>query len=427
MTVHATFVGAYNATQAMTGGNLTSTGAYVVVDESVGMGYAAYAILNVSTPSHGHLFVTLQAAELRVLAIHVAATGSFPVAGNYSANATPPLTPMNVSLAATVVVLDAYRAYVNLTTGPNGSVSLNDEHVRVLRGVNISLAAMDFPNVTTTVGGGHSIKYTTGAIVVRGWVAEDLSANFTPALRIVEGPLHVGKNWTTNPTVRFQGTVAYASLVAVQLPNGVAAQQMQSGSATLNATANVSLVFTVIGVKTVYDAEWASGERLRDRILRRPRATAGSRWRMDFVLPAADPTHPGGIAQSVPSTRRRRPWPRLRLRPARALLHATWDDRLPGGDARVRDTSRTASPMSPSNAKLAMQGLGAPGRSLRTPPSGSILGVLGDRCPRGRGGDRVRRKRTTEGLCRRPLNGREFLRGAARLSPTPFPPFLFLR
>jgi hypothetical protein len=375
LSVHATFVGAYNASQAMTGGNLTTAGAYIVVDESLGVGYAAYAILNVSTPSTGHVYVTLQAAELRVLAVRILASGSFPVAGNYSANSTPNLTPMNVSLAATIQVLDAYRAYVNLTTGPNGSLWLNNEHVQALRGVNLSLVAVNFPNVTATASGGQSIKYTTGAISVRGWVAEDLAANFTPALQIVQGPLHVGKHWTTNSTVRFQGAVAYASAVAVVLPNGVSAQQTQSGGATLNATANVSLTFTVIGVKTVYDA---NGHPDKDFVIAYTDASGNGGVMMAdglLVLPTMNPTHSGGIAQSVPEHVATAP-----LSPSSTpLQHSLYSSQRGMVDSQEASPTAgqvvTASPMTPNNARAAMHGLGTPVAPLVGPP-GSILGVV---------------------------------------------------
>ncbi|HKS59860.1 MAG TPA: hypothetical protein VJS68_03680, partial [Thermoplasmata archaeon] len=187
-------VGAYDATQNLSGGNLTQNGAYVSLSESAAMRYAAYAIVNETSPSASQRYVVLQAAEYEHLALGIAASGTFPAPGNYSNGSSVPLQPMNISLQASVEVLNYYRAFLNFTSGANGSLALNDEHVQALRAFNLSLAATNFPNATTNATGQVDLKYVSGAISVRGWVAGDLRANFTPALPLVEGPLFVGKS-----------------------------------------------------------------------------------------------------------------------------------------------------------------------------------------------------------------------------------------
>jgi len=158
------YVGAYNNSQNLTGGNLTSSGAYVALDESVGLSYATYVVVNASTPSAGTRFVQVDAAELRAERVDVAAAGTFPVAGNYTPNATIPLANQNFSLHASIVVLDLAAAYLNFTTGANGSLALRDEHVQFAEGVNVSLDARRFPNVTRDAAGDVGIRYVTGAI-----------------------------------------------------------------------------------------------------------------------------------------------------------------------------------------------------------------------------------------------------------------------
>jgi len=105
------YVGAYNNSMNLTGGNLTSSGASVALSESVGVEYATFVVVNATTPTAGNRYVQVEAAELRAEHIAVAASGTFPVAGNYTANATIPLANQNFSLAASVEVLDLAAAY----------------------------------------------------------------------------------------------------------------------------------------------------------------------------------------------------------------------------------------------------------------------------------------------------------------------------
>ncbi|MCI4352610.1 MAG: hypothetical protein L3K14_04400 [Thermoplasmata archaeon] len=298
LSVTLDFLGAYNSSQNLTAGNLTTSGAYVALHESLHLGYAAFAIVNVTSPSVGHLQVQLQAAEYQVLEIELAAQGTFPAAGNYTDNSSVPLVPMNVGLHARVGTLALYQASLNLTTGTNGSLSLDNERVAMYRAINISLVASNFPNVTRSPGS-WSVHYVTGWIQADGWEAAALSANFTPAIPLVEGPLHVGKNWAASSTVRFVGSWAAASAISAGVPNGPSGSQSRAASAALNWTETLTFDFVVVGTKTIYE----------------PNGTAETGYVIAYtdsggsksvilvdgllLLPAADPSHAAGVAPAV--------------------------------------------------------------------------------------------------------------------------------
>jgi len=375
LSITARYVGAYNSSQALTGGNLTNSGAYISVYEAANVAYAVYAIVTVTSPTTGHLYVTVESAEYRAEAITVVASGTFPAPGVYGANATPPLVPMNISLAAKVETLTAYAAYLNLTTGPNGSLSLNDEHVEALKAMNVSLSAINFPNVTRLASGAEQIRYDTGSVSAAAYVAESLKAWFHPAIPVVRGPLSVGKSWTASSNVSFQGWAAYAEVVHAS-SGGSSASASKSGGASMNATGSVVLTFTVTGTKTVYlpdgstevdyviayqDASGSGGVFLANGLL---------------VLPAKDPTHAAGLPQAVPEHAASAPLAQSAA-PSGSLLYSPRHQMVDGQQASPGgSTVVTAAPLSPAQAKASMHQLGQP--AAPTPPSvgGSPIGAM---------------------------------------------------
>ena len=292
--------GVYNASQSLTGGNLTSTGAYIVLDEALAYRYATYEIVNATTPSNGTRAVTIEAVELQGVAFRIAASGTFPAAGTYGPSSPVSLVPMNLSLAAEVVVLNAYRAHLNLTTGPNGSLSLTDEHLESLRAVNLSLSAVNFPNVTRDAQGDQVLRYDTGSIAATGWAAENVSASFSPALTIVQGPLAVGNSWSASTMATFQGTAAYAVHYVASVPGKGSASWSQAATASANATVPVALQFTVVGTRTIV---FPGGGSETDYAIAYSNGTGNTGVLVAnglAVLPARDPNHGAAIAATVP-------------------------------------------------------------------------------------------------------------------------------
>ncbi|MCI4324392.1 MAG: hypothetical protein L3K00_00670 [Thermoplasmata archaeon] len=370
------YVGAYNNSQNLTGGNWTSSGAYVAMQESVGVEFGAYVLVNASTPSNGTRYVQVDAAELRAEHIAVAASGTFPVAGNYTANASIPLAPLNFSLAATVAVLDVAAAYLNFSTGPNGSLALANEHVEYAEGVNISLDAQQFPNVTRDAAGDVGIRYVTESIAASAWVFENLSATFSPALPLVEGPLFVGKTWNGTSTASFNGSVAWAETVHATTASGTTGAFSTSGTASARATVPVALQCGVTGTAVV---RYPNGTPETDDVIACTNATGAAASLSTnglVVLPTTNSTATGGLASTVPVHAATAPAaPNARAEgaslysPSRQM--ATSERASPASGDQV-----TASPMSVADAKAAMHALGAPVRPVPVHPEGPELAAI---------------------------------------------------
>jgi hypothetical protein len=367
------YVGAYNASQNLTGGNLTSSGAYVALDESVGLQYAAFVVVNATTPSATDRYVQVDAAELRVEHIAVAASGTFPVAGNYSAGAAIPLAPMNFSLAASVAVLDLAAAYLNFTTGPNGSLALANEHVEYAQAVNISLSANQFPNVTRDAAGNVGIKYVTASIVASAWQIENLSATFSPALPLVVGPLFVGKSWNATSTASFNGSVAWAETIHATSATGATGAMSTSGSASARATVPVALSCDVLGTAVV---RYPNGTPETDYVIACANATGSEAYLSAnglVVLPTTNSTASHGLAAAVPVHAATAPAsPAARTTGASLYSpskHMAASERgSPSAGEQV-----TASPMSDSAARAGIHGLGTPERPAPVSAHGSVL------------------------------------------------------
>ncbi|MCI4350886.1 MAG: hypothetical protein L3K15_05175 [Thermoplasmata archaeon] len=372
VSISAQFLGAYNASQALVGGNLTTNGAYLAVDESASLGYAVYAIVNLTSPNATARYVTVQAAELQVEKLNLVATGTFPVAGTYPAGAAIPLAPMNLSLAASIEVLSVYLAFVNYTAGPNGSLAVVNEHVAFARAVNISLAAVNYPNVTSTAPNTTTIRYDTGAISEQAFVGIDLRANFTPALPIIEGPLFVGKSWWANSTVAFRGAASYASLVTAKAGSGATYSASNSGAVAVNVTAPVRLHLAVTGTTTIV---YPNGQNETDYVITVENGNGSNVLVANglVVLPGQDPTHSAGVTNAVserPAAAAATPATAAPTRavysPARHMVDS--QQTTPSSGKSV-----TAVPMGVAQAKASMRSLGQPARPA---PAGTGHGTV---------------------------------------------------
>jgi hypothetical protein len=360
------YFGVYNHSLNLTGGSWTPSGSGIALNESFGLQYAAYAVLNATSPNASNRFVELQAAELRAEHVSLAARGTFPLAGNYSANATIPLAPTNFSVALSEEVLDVVHAFLNFSTGANGSLALENEHLAFLEGVNLSLDAHQFPNVTQGAGGSVSIRYVSGAISLGAWRYENVSASFSPALALVEGPLSVGKNWTATSNATFAGSVAWAEAIHARSPTGGTASAGTAGEVAVQTSAPVSLACADVGTTTV---RMPDGTVENDSDIACTNATGSPTYLATdglIVLPSSDPSGSAGVDQAVPEQPASAPAaPANAVRsstlysPSRQFVDSTRSTPQPGD-------SVTASPMSPDAATSAMHALGAP-----APPSAS--------------------------------------------------------
>jgi hypothetical protein len=379
-TVSVDFAGVANSSSGLTGGNLTMSGAPLVLAERLHVELAFYVIVNASTPTPGHRYVTVQAAQLRAMGVQVAASGSFPVAGNYTANQTIPLAQENVALNASIALLSGYAAYLNFTTGPNASLSLNNEHLVAETQIAVSMAAQNFPNVTRNATTGNTaVSYSSGAFAVQAYSVTDLSAVFQPALLLIDGPLSVGKNWTSNSTVSFTGAEAYAIQYSAKLPSGTTATAGQSGQAAINATVPVSLTFTVLGTQNV---TLPGGTNETDYVIgvQNNLGNGSGVWVANGLLvdlaatdsPASAPTASTITAAPAKSAiTSAEPTSRSLYSPSRALPDS--EQATPSGGSSV-----TAAPMTPSEAHTMMANLGHPAPPAPAPSSiGGEVVLLG--------------------------------------------------
>lgn len=365
--------GAYNASMALVGGNLTTQGAYVAVNEAAHVVYAVYAVANLTSPNATDRYVTLRAVELQGEYLGVAATGTFPAAGTYTSGSPVRLVPMSIALNATVVVLSAYVAYLNLTTGANGSLALDNEHVAYARAVNLSLNAVNFPNVTRTSPANYTLVYNSGAITEQAYVAVDLHASFSPALPLVEGPLSVGKSWWANSTASIVGAGAYASNVLAKAPNGATYHASSSGAVQVNDSGPVALWLTVTRSTTVI---YPNGQNETDYEI----ADASGSTRVTVasglvVLPAQDPGQAAGILEAVPE----HPAAAAATPPSVAPNSAIYSPARGRVAAQVSRPSTgspvTAAPLNVDQATTAMAALGHPTRPTGPGAASSPLGL----------------------------------------------------
>ncbi|HEV2448874.1 MAG TPA: hypothetical protein VGU43_00485 [Thermoplasmata archaeon] len=381
VSIHLAYVGAYTSALNLSGGNLTTAGAYVAVNESFAAGYLAYAVVNATEPSASTLSVEVGAIELSSTVGAIAIAGTLPVAGTYAPGAPVPLAQTSSSLWLSEQTAQGYLAFANYTVGPNGSLALTDEHLRAVEAVNLSLSANNFPNSTLDPNGSTTVKYTTASIAEAGWVGENLSASFSPGLLVSDPPLAVGKSWNTSSQASFVGMAGYASEVSYST-NGTSVTEKHTGAASLNASGAVSYRFTVTGTEnlslpngttvTGYTVGYTSG------------SGSGSYrvWDGLLVLPGSDPTQSAGLRPATPA----KPAADLlspQAEPRTAAVHATGQE-LPVA-AQSRPTSGPtllASPVTPQAAEGQLHH-GSPASVPSLPsapgsagPQGGILPVL---------------------------------------------------
>ncbi|MCI4341177.1 MAG: hypothetical protein L3K11_02210 [Thermoplasmata archaeon] len=299
VSVHLAYAGAYTSALNLSGGNLTSTGAYVAVNESFQAGYLSYAVVNVSAPTASTRSVEVAAVELRSVVGAIGIVGTLPQAGTYAPGASVPLAPTSSSLWLSEQTVNGYRAFANYTVGANGSLGLTDEHLAAVEAINVSLAAVNFPNSTVDPNGSTTLKYVTASLSEAGWVAENLSAQFAPALLVSDPPLSVGKSWNSTTRATFVGEAAYASEISGSA-NGTTILAKSAGAASLNASTPLRFTFDVTGTESL---QLPNGTRITGYTVA---YTAGSGsgtyrvWDGLLVLPGSDATHSAGLRPATP-------------------------------------------------------------------------------------------------------------------------------
>jgi hypothetical protein len=356
------YAGLYDRSLNLTGGNLSSSTAYIVLNESARVGYASYAIVNATSPNPQHRSVEMRALQARYLALSVAASGTFPVAGSYAANQSVPLAPTSFGLAAREVVVNAYVGFLNFTLGANGTVALTDEHLASAEGINVSMDATNFPNVTAGPNGSETIAYQTISMQALGYVTEEMNATFSPGLTVLAPPLTVGSGWNSTTNASVVGRIAYASAIAVS-SGGQSAAYRTSGGASANASGVLSVAFRVVNTTLV---RMPDGTLERDYVISAASGNSTSQftvWDGLLVVPSSDPTASAGVRPAVgvrpaaaPLAPGASPATRAVVSPSRGLPVAA--QATPSGGATV-----LSAPLSSSAAEAAMHGVGTP-----TPP-----------------------------------------------------------
>ncbi|MDE1819890.1 MAG: hypothetical protein KGJ23_04690 [Euryarchaeota archaeon] len=358
LTASLEFEGSYNASQFLTGGGLTAQGAYIDLQASLSAQWAAYAIINATSPAPGSTYVTFQAGQLVDLDLSVVADGTFPQAGTYGPSSNVTLVPMNVSLVAHLKLVDRYQAFLNLTTDANGSVALTDEHLQFFRTVDVSLNAVNFPNITTDPSGNAVVQYETGSLQAHGQVAADVQGTFTPALLLVDAPLFVGKSWTSSTSAQFTGQELWSITASGVAPNGQPFSFQQNGQQSANGNGELVLTFTVVGERTIYFPDGGSetdyvigiqgggggqGAILYNGLIVVPTSVASSTGGAGNSVSA----HPAATALSSSTATPNRPL----YSPQKKMTDAS--DATP-----VSGQTVTAAPMSPQKAQTLLDSLG---------------------------------------------------------------------
>jgi hypothetical protein len=93
-----------------------------------------------------------------------------------------------------------------------------------------------FPNATTSSNGSVTVKYVTGSISASGIAVANITAVFSPAVRLYDGPVPNGTQWSTTSQVTFTGAVAEEVRYAAHAPGGETARWEASTAATVAAT-----------------------------------------------------------------------------------------------------------------------------------------------------------------------------------------------
>ena len=217
----------------------------------------AFAVVNASAPTASTRSVEAEAVQVANYTGLVVVAGALPAAGTYAPGGTVALANMTSIYYASIRTLSAHVAFANYTYA-NGSIALENEHVASWAGINVTMIAYQWPNFTADANGSTTVSYRTAAAANLGWVADSLTANFTPALPIASAPLYVGKSWNATTQLQVVGWAAYASASAYR-SGSVNATSGSSGGVSLNATATLGFGFSVVGSQTVIFPNGTSG------------------------------------------------------------------------------------------------------------------------------------------------------------------------
>lgn len=368
------FEGAYNASQFLTGGGLTAAGAYIDLQASLGAEWAAYAIVNATSPAPGALYVTFQAGQLMQVDISVVAQGTFPQAGTYGPNSNVTLVPMNVSLVAHVRLVDRYQAFLNMTTDANGSLALQDEHLQFFRTVDVSLNAVSFPNITTDPSGNAVVQYLSGSIQAQAQVVADLQGNFTPALVLAEAPLSLGESWTSRTDAQFTGQVLWSLTASGVAPSGQPFSVQQNGQDNANANLPLVLTFTVVGERTIF---FPGGGSETDYVISCSGANGDQGillYNGLVVLPVSVSSNTGGTGNSIAAHPAATELASSTSTPNRPL-YSQQKHMTDASDATpMSGQTVTAAPMSPEKAQTLLNNLGGL-TPLHFGPASDTLGM----------------------------------------------------
>lgn len=248
-TYQSEYLGAYADSLNLTSGNLSSSRAVVaelVADHAL---YGSFAVVNVTAPSSTTRSVVVSAISIANYSAIVEVVGTLPKVGTYSPGAPVPLANLSAVYYASIVEVQAYKAYSNYSL-VNGTLALANEHVASWAAANDTWIAYHWPGYTNNANGTITVTSTTAAAVALSFVGQTFRANFTPALPLSKAPLSVGKTWNASTQATIVGWSAYASASAYS--NGKTnVTAHNSGGTSLNTTTKLGFSFDVVASEQI--------------------------------------------------------------------------------------------------------------------------------------------------------------------------------
>ncbi len=243
------YLGAYIDTLNSTTGNLSSSAAIAAEVEASHALYEDYVVVNATAPAAGVRAVTVSAVAVATSSFALVIAGDLPAAGTYSNTSAVPLVNTTSVFWVTVQAADLYRIASNYTYA-NGSLALSNEQIASWAAVNETAVAYHWPSYTMNANGTETVAYATVGSAALTWAAATYSANFTPALTLVEAPLTVGAHWNDSTRAHVTGWSGWAVATALR-SNATNTSAYTTGVTSLNATASLGYNFSVVRAQSV--------------------------------------------------------------------------------------------------------------------------------------------------------------------------------
>ncbi|HYK92971.1 MAG TPA: hypothetical protein VEY07_02885 [Thermoplasmata archaeon] len=368
-TYQAETIGAYSDLLNLSSGNLSGAVGVVAEVQQLHAEYGAFAVVNASAPTTGSRYVEAQAAALANVSGVVVVAGDLPSAGTYAPGSPVPLSNQTGAVAVSIKAVSVEVAFANYTVA-NGTLGLVNEHVEAVTAMNASEVAAHWPSISTDANGSTTVRYGTAFSVAVGWMAENVSIAFSPALPISEAPLYVGKSWNATTSATVTGWAAYAAATAAG--NGTTnVSAFHSGAASLNTTASVGFSFLVTGSETVIFPNGTTGTGFEVVATPSSGSAVGYQlWDGLVVLPSAPAPAAAPVASGGSSALVARPSTLPTSGSSAVVGGSGWPLAAPAGVGSSGSIS--TAPMSGSSARTQVSAAGTPSKPVRAPATTTL-------------------------------------------------------